>query len=896
MKRAPLFITILIIVLSVSGYFVYEKYFIKKIVSPWDLVPKGAVAVYEASACDECVEPVKASSLWEIINKASFFDKQQDSVQKFLAKAITQKSGSLTSLHITKKDAFDFVYYFPLNDVSGRKLFEATTEDWKTRDGFRYREREYNGHQINELSTSGSTFSWVTLKDVWVGSFTPFLVEDVIRVFGDGGESIFKKDIADVYQMPRLKNDAGNLYVHLENLSEWLSVFASGTNLDMIKYFGKAALLDIKSVNDNLVLNGFSVEDPQQASVLSVFNEQSPTSFSLKQFVSNRTVMLLSYGISNGSDFGEKLNAFSQRDQKVVDTLKQLTSSLKIDLSNLYQSIKNEVGVCYVESSDQQMSKVLLIESDDTNKWIEPFNAISDRLSVDTVFYERYSGYEIRELPVFRFPEKILSPFVSGFDHSYYTVAGQTILIAENLEELKFFLEDIDREDTWGKSVSQNQFLESTLLESNVSLYVNTPRIWNILRSSLNEKWGRFVQENRGLFSSIGMGAIQFSHLNQSFYTNVSWMYRQPQMAESERREQTQNIVTKFQVGLQGESFVVKSHVDKTNELFLQDSSYNIHLVSSKGSVLWSKPMNSAIIGDVFQVDYFKNGKLQYLFTTDGALHIIDRLGNYVQPFPIKLAIKDIQFLDLIDYDHSKNYRFLIADKSGKLWMYDKEGNNLDGWNPRNVEGMLHCAPRHHRVRGKDYLTAIRNDGKVYVTNRRGESIKGFPMNLDARPSGDYFLEIGSSLSQTNFVIVSRDGFRIKFNLDGKIQSRETLLKSSVDARFSLVKEMNGKSYCIVRQEPRNLTVSDQSGKQIIVNEYIGMNTINVQYYDFGAGKIFYLITDVVQNLTYAYDRQGNLLTSPPMEADFSRLAIDNADNLRIYLTYQNALRVKSLF
>jgi hypothetical protein len=143
---------------------------------------------------------------------------------------------------------------------------------------------------------------------------------------------------------------------------------------------------------------------------------------------------------------------------------------------------------------------------------------------------------------------------------------------------------------------------------------------------------------------------------------------------------------------------------------------------------------------------------------------------------------------------------------------------------------------------------------------------------------------------------VSRDGFRIKFNLEGKIQSRETLLKSSMDTRFSLVKETNGKSYCIVRQEPRNLTVTDNSGKQIIVNEYIGMNAATVQYYDFGAGKIFYLVNDDVQNLTYAYDAQGNLITSPPMEADFARLAVDNSDNLRIYLTYQNALRVKPLF
>ncbi|HEX5169136.1 MAG TPA: hypothetical protein VFW11_08165, partial [Cyclobacteriaceae bacterium] len=237
----------------------------------------------------------------------------------------------------------------------------------------------------------------------------------------------------------------------------------------------------------------------------------------------------------------------------------------------------------------------------------------------------------------------------------------------------------------------------------------------------------------------------------------------------------------------------------------------------------------------------------------------------------------------------------LITDKSGKLWMYDKEGNNLEGWKPRNVEGELFCAPRHHRIRSKDYLLAIRKDGKAYLMNRRGESIKGFPTNLDARPSGNYFLESGSSSSQTYFVVVSSDGFRIKFNLDGKIYSRETLLKSSLDARFSMIEEVSGKSYCIVRQEPRSLAVINDEGKEVINNEYIGMNNINVQYYDFGAGNVYYLITDLTQDLIYVYERQGNLIASPPFEGDFAQLAMTNSDKLLLYLTYQKSLHLKPL-
>ena len=117
--------------------------------------------------------------------------------------------------------------------------------------------------------------------------------------------------------------------------------------------------------------------------------------------------------------------------------------------------------------------------------------------------------------------------------------------------------------------------------------------------------------------------------------------------------------------------------------------------------------------------------------------------------------------------------------------MYDKQGVNLEGWTPKNISESLFAAPRHYRIRGKDYIVAIREDGNAYVMNRRGETLKGFPINLNARPEGDYFLERGNSLKSTYFVVVSRDGFRIKFNLDGKIQSRESLGKNTADARFS---------------------------------------------------------------------------------------------------------------
>jgi hypothetical protein len=894
-KKAPLLITTGIVALSIAGYFAYEKYFLKPALTPWEIVPHGAVAVYEASSCTACVDPVKNTSIWEIIMKAALYNKQQDSVQRIVGLLNRQKPGSLASLHITKKDDFDFIFYLPLADANERNLVEATVQDWKSKPGMRSSQRVFNTVTIHELGTSESVFSWTYLENIWIGSFTPFLIEDVVRAYGNRSAPGFRESLGEIHQMPKLKNDAGNLYVHLQNFSRWLSVFSPNLNADLIRHFGKAAVLDIKAAEKNIVLNGFSLEDANDGSVLSVFSGQFPTSFGIKQYVSNRTVMLATYGISEGEDFASKLSRYSERKTILDDTLSQLSRSLDVNLRNLYASVDNEVGVCYVESGGQDLSKILIVETESAGEWMTTFNTMARKLSVDTVFFEPYSDYEIRQLPVFRFPEKIFAPFVLGFDETYYTAIGNTILIGEDLEELKSFLEDIDREETWGKSVLQNRFLESTLLESNVSLYINTPRIWNILRGSLNDKWNNFIRDNRTLLASVGMGALQFSHLNESFYTNVSWQYEQPETPAPERTPENQMVVTRFPTQLSGPPFVVRSHVDKTSEVLLQDSANHVHLVAANGNVLWSLPLGAPIVGEVFQVDYYKNGKLQYFFATTGKLHIIDRLGNYVPPFPVELKTTTVEYTSMVDYDHSKNYRFLVADKSGRIWMYDKQGTNLEGWDANNVENDLFCAPRHHRIKGRDYLIAMRRDGRVYLMNRRGEPQKGFPLNLDARPTGDYYLELGNRSDNTYFVIVSRDGFRIRFNLEGKIHTRETLIKSTVSSRFSMVKEQTGKSYCMVRQEPGGLAILDVNGKEIVSNTYIGMNPVLVRYFDFGAGQLYYSITDRVQNLTYVYDHSGKLMTSPPLETNFCSLQPSKSGKVTGYLTYQGSLIIKPL-
>jgi len=887
LKRTPLLLTIAVLVLAGGGFYLYHQILNREPLRPWDLVPSETIFVYEKDVCHSCIEEMQKTALWQIIQKASFHGRPVDSLKAKLNTLVGDSKNLLVSAHITKKDDFDFVYY--LSDADNLLKPAAVLS---TLHGYRYTERELNAVKIHELTLSKHTFSWVVIRDVWVGSFTPFLIEDVIRTYN--GKPNFNKVNPEVRKLPRINGDAGNIYLQLRNFSDWFSIFVPGN--EQRYAVGKSSLLDIKSSESHLVLNGFSLDSTAYSDyLLSIFRNQTPVSFSLKNHVPNRAIMFTSFGINDGAAFSRGLTRFvSAHKPHLRDSLNKLSSGLQFQWEDLYAEVSDEIGVCLVEGMERhRLSKILMIETKAPDLWIDHLNAVSEKLSEDTVFFERFSHYIIREIPSWRFPEKLLWPLAKGFDHTFYTAHGNVIFMADNLEELKFFLEDLEHEDIWGKSVSKNQFLESTLLESNVSVFVNTPKIWNVLMPKFNPRWRQFVRENQILLQSVRMSAFQFSHLNNTYYTNVSIHHAtgKPEVAfaSSARRN-----VVHFSQPIQ-RLHAVKSHVSQANEILIQDSLNDISLVSMEGKVLWEIPVGDRITSDIQQVDFYNNGKLQYIFSTKDAIHIIDRLGNYVPPYPIYLAGKDIRYLSVVDYDRSKRYRFLVSEENGDVWMYDKSGNNLEGWTPNAAGESLFAPPRHHRIRGRDFILAIRKDGLIHLYNRRGEMIRNFPLDIQGTPMGDYFLEIGPDINSSYFVVITRDGYRVRFNPEGKIQNRETLLRAYVGSQFSLIAEKSSKSYLIAQHDTRQLTISDAFGKRILVSDYASQQGGTIKYYHYGGGKSFISLTDRVQALSYVFDGNGLLLTNPPLESTAIELRMTNSDQSYVFFIHDKSLTIQPL-
>ena len=163
---------------------------------------------------------------------------------------------------------------------------------------------------------------------------------------------------------------------------------------------------------------------------------------------------------------------------------------------------------------------------------------------------------------------------------------------------------------------------------------------------------------------------------------------------------------------------LVKNHINNKSEIILQDVENNIYLINNNGQVEWVKNINEKIIKNVYQIDSYKNGKLQYVFTTENKIHMLDRKGRNVGKFPKVFKDKITKPISVFDYDRNKNYRLLITQKAD-LFMYDSRGNQVKGFDYIEKSEIL-TGPKHFRIGNKDIIVFKIND-ELSILNRRGK-------------------------------------------------------------------------------------------------------------------------------------------------------------------------------
>ncbi len=872
MKRVSLLITVGIFVVTAIGIWYYQ-YVRQEKISPWDLVSENAAFVLEIKNLQSSVSTLKTvPPLEHIVETAK-------SLNTFLKIEPFTKRRVLISAHPVRRDNFDFLIYTEIGTQEQVSTLKAIEKYFQK--PYSLAIRSYNGRDILEATLDGKPFCSITaMEGILVASNSSFLIEGAIRIFTSESSGNFRKKNLELFKLPSLQSDEGDVYVNLKNFGEYLHTYLSQTSSVAGSAVGTGVMADLKFSKNQILLNGFLTD--RDSSLLSLFRYQRPQEIEIEHLVSNRTAILTHYGFTDPGNWFEQQLKMNAQARSAVDSLTAKLKLISVDM----QSIRNSVGSQFANAfgSIGRGDVVSFLRLSDAVGSISVFDELASKISTsnsDSLYLENYAGYEIKLIDQKDFLYQLLYPLADRAERSFFCRIGQFILFAENVEQLKRSIDDIDAENTWGKSVDWNKYLSSSQRESNVNLFFDGRLLQFFLGSKLNSTWKPFFDSTS--FLGIDRGSIQISRLDENYYLNSSI-----QFIESLRLKKASGNLSKiaydFGSKIRIRPQLVRSHTTKDIEVFVQDSSNQLYFASKDLKVQWKAALPSPILNRIEAIDYFKNGKLQYLVVSEKSVDLFDRLGRKVDPFPINVNEASIQYSKVIDYDKSRNYRFLLTDRKGPMYLLDKSGSLLGGWNPRNLDGNHIETPRHFRILGRDYFIGVLQSGIVQVLNRRGESAKGFPYSLPFRPSGAYFVDVGT-IATTNIALVGQDGLFVRLGLDGQLVKRDVLLKRTASSNFLLVKSQDDKSFVIVRIDADRIAVLDSNGEMVFEFENPGSDSWEIEFVESRLKNRFFCFYDRQQNFSFFFDENGRSLINQPLESSLLPTLFynDNVQELSIY-------------
>lgn len=470
--------------------------------------------------------------------------------------------------------------------------------------------------------------------------------------------------------------------------------------------------LDLSLKKNSIQANGFFVPKPNGFAALVIKNAPS-SAITLDSVIPSNITELWHYGkdtrgLANAA-YSEYLRVHGQLDH-YTQKKDQLAKKYAIDYEPLLAELFHTEMAMYTCTYNGKQEHCLIIPVADSSDYFSRFKSI---FSHNTVAVKNLKSAEGLNIPCFESDIAqedllFLNDYFQPINYGYYCQFHNTILVATSTETIEQNIVNRLRHNSLQSDKQYSQTKQQLSAKQQFS-YMSS----SLLNNNSTDKM-QILPEMASL-KHFGQTIFQFTTIQDLMYVSILMRY-------DPNREPETDWLWKVKPNarpLMNPTRVI-NHKTKEDEIIFTDTNNSLYLANNKGVILWEKPIHQKIIGTVSQIDYFKNGKLQYLFNDSNHIYLIDRNGNHVNPFPIKLPVKATNGVACFDYEKDGNYRFAIAGEDHKIYLFGRKGESIDGYNAPTPKNRVTLPLQHFRSAGKDYL--VFHDGeKIYITNRKGE-------------------------------------------------------------------------------------------------------------------------------------------------------------------------------
>ncbi|MGQ1889572.1 DUF3352 domain-containing protein [Thermophagus sp. OGC60D27] len=801
------------------------------------------------------------SSVFQFLNFA-------DTASLFSSGAVSDllKFPVYISFHKIGKNSFEWSLHFAVQNQAHQNELKSWIDRHQSN------QRIYTGFSIYQISFSHSKESniFATLQNgVLTVSPSPLMVEASIRQ-QQTGKSLRSNDQFVKLNKTTNPGAIGSLFINFSILPEFLEPFFSSDSKNNASFFGQISswgAIDLQLKKDRLTLNGF-LSDSESSKFISLFEGVKSRKPTLAEVLPSDIKLFLSYNFSDNIRFIKNLKRHISHSENPDNfetfnqQFKNATGQHFIDA--FFNLVDGEFAMAFsnLNASNPKEGRFLIFRTKGQATSLPKLKEMQEYFGIASAPVARYKVDESTSFPIYRgFPKQLVKQVLGHLfpdtPLQYFSFYRNYLIFGDSQKSLQSFLYNNVLNRTLQSHPYFSSFMENFAYEENLFLFAEIPHLYSFIGPHLNpEKFHPTKEQNRELFNFYGAG-FQLSHSAGLNYITACADYtphrdKEPRTIWQSRLDST--VIMK--------PALVENHYTREKEIMVQDQANNLYLINNMGRILWKKPLDGPIKSEIFQIDYYRNKKLQYLFNTEKKLYLLDRNGNHVARFPYTLPSKATNGLSVFDYDNTRNYRIFLALNDRKIYLFDKSGARIPGWNIPQTEGIVRQPVQFFRNSGKDYIV-FSDQYRNYILDRRGNT-RITPNKVFIRNNlSPFYLEYPNS-DKSALITTASDGSLAKIMLPtGKTILRSETKVENSEHYFTLLHE-NNPQYILVT--PNQLHIYNTSLRSVVNKAFDQPIKVFADIYKFSSSDFKIGLVSETNRKIYLFNNDATLYKGFPLK------------------------------